>query len=150
VAAAPRSILVDPRGGPVLALGRITEPGFAPLKIDVWRYVRHPPPDMIHAFTVKALVEDLDSYVEVGPAATLIGKAIRFTWTCDHLPRPAPGTVGRWQVSVDIRQDGRSVAGYPAVYEGPIPPGQPLAQLKVTELVEDVRFAGRAPVAMER
>jgi len=126
-----RPILVDPKGGPVRVAGQILAPGFAPLKIDVWRYVRHPPPDMVHAYSVKSLDEDATGSYDAGQPAALIGKVVSWVWLCDHLR----GGATQWHVRVTVEQDGAPVEGYPAEYAGPLPDDSPLAQLKISEVV---------------
>lgn len=109
--------------------GQILAPGQAPLKIDVWRYVRHPPPDMVHAYDVKRPGDDARGYFLAGTGASLIGKVVRWSWIWDD----------PWQVRIDVRQDGVSVPGFPAGYsgrlghgaQGPVP-----RRLRIAELVE--------------
>jgi hypothetical protein len=128
-----RPIRIDPRGEPVFVFGEMLEPsGAAPLKIDVWRQVRHPPPDLIHAYGVKTL-QDRGEWFRAGHPATLVGKLVSWIWVCDELPR----TTSRWRVRVDVRQGQNSAPGYPAEYSGPLPAGQSLAQLKISEIFED-------------
>jgi hypothetical protein len=108
------------------------EPGAAPIKIDVWRRVRHPPPDMVHSFSVKG-IKAAPGYVDAGHPATLVGKVMTWVWSCADLPSPS----AQWRVRVDVQQGGRSVENYPAEYWGPLPEGQPLAQLKISEVMTD-------------
>lgn len=114
-------------------MGEILAPGFAPLKIDIWRYVRHPPPDVVHAYSVKAVNDESSGYYGAGDAASLVGKVVSWVWICDRLDGGAP----QWRVRVDVQQDGVSCPGYPAEYWGPLPEDQPLAQLKISEVVQD-------------
>ena len=113
--------------------GWMLSPGGAPMKIDVWRRVRHPPPDFVHAYTVKS-VQDNNEAPSVGHPATLPGKMISWVWLCDGLDMTE---ADRWHVRVDVRQDGISVPGFPADYRGVAPPGQPLAQLRIAEVFDD-------------
>ena len=126
-----RPILVDPRGGPVEVTGDIVAPGLAPLKIDVWRYVRHPPPEMVHAYSVKAVADDAYGYFPAGNASSLVGKVVVWVWLCEDLQVTEPF----WHVRLDVRQDGASTPGFPADYSGALPDGQPLAQLRISEPV---------------
>ena len=130
-----RPICVNRRGGSVEVAGEILEPLRAPLKIDVWRRVRHPPPDLVHAYSVKSAQDPQPSGMRwsAGHPSALIGKVVSWGWTCEGVP---PGG-GQWRVRVDVMQDGVSLPGYPAEYAGPLPPGAPLAQLKISEEVRE-------------
>lgn len=108
-------------------------PGVAPVKIDLWRRVRHPPPDFVHAFCLKPAAEDVgDALVTAGHPMKLVGKMISFAFDCKGL-EPGP----EWRVLIDVLQDDASVPGYPFVHFGPMPGNHPLAMLKITELVVD-------------
>ncbi len=127
-----RPILVNRRGGPVRVLGEILEPGPAPLKIDVWRHVRHPPPDLIHVYTVKSAMDEVAGSYVAGHPTALWGKVISWVWVYEGGDQPARS----WRVRIDVQQDGASLPGYPAEYSGPLPPGLPLAHLKISEEVD--------------
>jgi hypothetical protein len=114
-------------------MGEIMAPGSAPLKIDVWRYVRHPPPDVVHAYSVKSIDGDPADWHDAGQPAALIGKVISWVWLCDDLR----GGATQWHVRVSVEQDGVPVQGYPAEYAGPLPDNEPLAQLKISEVVHE-------------
>jgi hypothetical protein len=103
----------------------------APVKIDLWRPVRFPPPEFMHQQSVKSY-QDARAETALGHPATLPGKMLTCVWSCDALPPEST----EWRVVVDIRQGGVSIAGYPAEYAGPLPAGQPLAQLRIAELFE--------------
>ncbi|GEM_PF-4281469 len=128
----PRPIHVDPHRGAVTVIGAMLEPGTAPMKIDVWRHVRHPPPDLVHVFSI-ATAQQLGTSFDAGHPASLMGKVLSWVWVC----RDLPATSERWRVRIDIRQEGISVPDYPAEYWGPLPLGQPLAQLKISEVVHE-------------
>jgi hypothetical protein len=130
-----RPILVDPRGGPLEVAGSIFQPQGAALKVDVWRQVRHPPPELVLAFSVKGLTDEPRAWYVVGPAGALVGKLVSWVWPC-AVPEGAGVDFRMWHVRLDVRQDGLSLPGYPVEYSGPLPPGQPLSQLKVSERVE--------------
>jgi hypothetical protein len=122
-------IRLERRGSIVEVSGRILLPGPAPLKIDVWRRVRHPPPELQHVTTLKDLRETRADYYLAGDPSSLIGKVLTWVWVCSHLP---PGPDG-WRVRVDVRQGDVSAPGYPVEYAGPLPPGRPLAELRIAE-----------------
>ncbi len=109
--------------------GQILKPGPAPLKIDLWRHVRHPPPEYDHIATIKELRETARIRYTLGEPAALIGKVLTWVWVCSHLEAGHDG----WRVRVDVFQDGSSVVGYPVEYAGPLPPGRPLAELRIRE-----------------
>lgn len=108
-------------------------PGPSPLKVDLWRPVRHPPPDFVHAMTVKS-AQDVRDEVSPGHPATLPGKMLSLVF----YPREYdPGQIDEWRIVLDVRQGSESLPGFPAEYSGPLPPGgEPLAQLRVSEIFE--------------
>lgn len=130
-----RPILLVPGDGRVDLFGEILRPGPAPLKIDLWRHVRHPPPELVHVTTIKAAHERSGTQWRAGGADSLIGKVLTWIWDCSQLP---PSQAG-WKVRVDVQQDGRSVPGYPVEYDGPLPQRRPLSVLRITEPVRAVR-----------
>lgn len=136
-AAVSRPILIDPKGGPVDVAGQILHPGSAPLKIDLWRHVRHPPPELVHVATIKQLRESARLVYQAGEPAALIGKVITWVWVCSHLQPDEQG----WKVRIDVSQGGESVSGYPVEYAGPLPRRRPLAELRISEKIQDVRGA---------
>ena len=124
-----RKILIDPAGGPVEAAGEILEPGAAPLRIDLWRRVRHPPPELAHVRSVKDLRATRKLYYAVGDPSELLGKVLSWVWVCSHLQDRGE----HWRVRVDVRQNSASLPGFPVEYGGPLPPGRELAELRVSE-----------------
>ncbi len=130
-----RPILLVPGDGRVELRGEILRPGPAPLKIDLWRHVRHPPPELVHVTTIKGIHEHRGPAWNAGDADSLIGKVLTWIWDCSALPSSEEG----WQVRVDVQQDGRSVPGYPAEYSGPLPNHRPLSLLRITEPVKAAR-----------
>ncbi|MCH9680889.1 MAG: hypothetical protein K0V04_05600 [Deltaproteobacteria bacterium] len=129
-----RPILLIPGGGPVVLHGEIIRPGAAPLKVDLWRHVRYPPPELLHVTTIRA-VEDRGPRFSAGDADGLIGKVVTWVWDCSALPPSEEG----WQVRVDVQQAGQSTPGYPAEYDGPLPRRRPLSQLRIAEPVRALR-----------
>ena len=132
-------IRVDPKGGTIEVGGQILLPGAAPLKIDVWRRVRHPPPDLNYVASIKELRETREGLYPAGDPESLIGKVMTWLWVCSHLGPDPRG----WRLRVDVRQGGASVPGYPYEYSGPLPPGRPLAELRIVEPV--VSLASQQP-----
>ncbi len=130
-----RPILLVPGSGRVELFGEILHPGPAPLKIDLWRHVRHPPPELIHVTTIKAIHDRHDSSWSAGEADSLIGKVLTWIWDCSDLPSSEEG----WRIRIDVVQGGRSVPGYPTEYSGPLPQNRPLSLLRITEPVRAVR-----------
>lgn len=126
-----RNIVIDPRGGPIEVSGQILEPGPAPLKIDLWRRVRHPPPELVHVRSIKDLVAGDREFYRVGPPEELLGKVVTWVWVCSHLE---PGQSESWRVQVDVRQGGGPVFSFPATYTGSLPVDRPLAELRVGEM----------------
>ncbi len=124
-----RPIVLDLEGGPVEVAGQILRPGSAPLKIDLWRHVRHPPPDLAHVACIKQLRESARLWYRAGDPAALVGKVITWVWVCSHLEPDDEG----WRVRIDVRQQDKSVAGYPIEYAGPLPRNRPLAELRISE-----------------
>ncbi len=129
-----RPILLIPGSDPVVVLGEILRPGTAPLKVDLWRHVRHPPPELMHVATIKAM-GDRGPRFGAGDADSLIGKVLTWVWDCSSLPGSEEG----WQVRVDVQQGSRSVPGYPVEYDGPLPQRRPLAQLRIAEPIRALR-----------
>jgi hypothetical protein len=129
-----RPVGLDPKGGLVEVGGQILLPGPAPLKIDVWRRVRHPPPDLDYVASIKELRETREGLYPAGEPASLLGKVLTWQWVCSHLEHDPRG----WRVLVDVRQAGRSVPGYPMEYAGPLPPDRPLAELRIIEPFVDI------------
>jgi hypothetical protein len=129
-----RPILLRPDGGPVEVAGALLVPVAAPFKIDVWRHVRHPPPELFHIRVIKPMrISETPAYA-AGDAASLIGKVISWTFDCAGIAFTEEG----WRVRVDVRQDGRSVEGYPVEYTGPSPRTRTLAELRIAEPVHAV------------
>lgn len=126
-----RNIVIDPRGGPIEVTGEILEPGPAPLKIELWRRVRHPPPDLVHVRTVKDIRGQVRPFYRAGEPEDLVGKVLTWVWVCSHLQ---PGTAAGWRVRVGVCQGGSPVFSFPAVYSGPLPPDRPLAELRIGEM----------------
>lgn len=131
-----RTINIDPRGGPVRVFGDLLEPTgqVMPLKIDLWRKVRHPPPELVHAKTLKKSADPVE-YYQVAHPAGLIGKVVTWTWNLAGLQEHVTG----WRVVVDVQQGESSVEGYPVEYRGEFEAGTRYDELKVSESVEDVR-----------
>lgn len=131
-----RPILLVPGNGRVELFGQIVHPGPAPLKIDLWRNVRHPPPELIHVACLKGIHEPsgADAWM-AGEADELIGKVITWIWDCSELSVAE----GDWRVRLDVVQAGRSVPGYPTEYSGRMPRDRPLSLLRITEPVRAVR-----------
>lgn len=130
-----RRVKIDPRGGSVSIFGELVEPklGTAQLKIDLWRRGRHPPPQLVHAKTVKR-PQDENDYVSVPFPQSMIGKEM--TWSWDLTGRETKGE--GWRILLDVRQAGASVEGYPVEYEGSFDAGERYDELKVSESVEDI------------
>lgn len=126
-----QTIQLVPGGPPVEVFGEIVSPAAAPLKIDLWRYVRHPPPELLHVATIKQQGEP-GVWFAAGDADNLIGKVITWVWDCRDLPHDEAG----WRIRVDVRQGGVSIPGYPVEYTGPIPRRRPLTTLRIAEPVE--------------
>jgi hypothetical protein len=134
--AVARTIRIDPRGGPVTVFGDLLDPSGLgmPLKIDLWRKVRHPPPELVHAKTLKKPQEPVD-YTPVPHPAGLIGKVVTWTWNLAGLPNE----ISAWRIVVDVRQGKASIDGYPVEYRGEFEAGTRYDELKVSESVEDHR-----------
>ena len=134
--AVARTIRIDPRGGPVTVFGDLLEPGGMgiPLKIDLWRTVRHPPPQLVHATTLKKARDPVE-YVDVAHPASMVGKVMTWTWDLAGVPQG----VKSWRIIVDVQQGGASVEGYPVEYRGDFESGTRYDELKVSETVEDQR-----------
>lgn len=130
-----RPILLMPGEGLVEVSGEILLPRAAPLKIDVWRYARHPPPELLHVATIKPAQEEAGPRFWAGDADSLIGKVITWAWDCSALGTSHKG----WKVRVDVRQGGQSTPGYPMEYAGPLPKRRPLSELRVAEPVRALR-----------
>lgn len=129
-----KPIVVVPGGPSVEFFGEIVRPGSAPLKIDVWRHVRHPPPELMHVATIKAAA-DSGIWFSAGDPDSLIGKVVTWVWDCRDLSHGQPGH-DQWELRLDVRQGGASLEGYPVKYGGPIPRRRPLTILRVAEPVQ--------------
>jgi hypothetical protein len=122
-------ILIDPQGEPVEVGAMMVRPGLAPLKIDLWRRVRHPPPDLVHVASIAGHKDTARVLYSLGQPAALVGKVLSWAWDTSGL---APSTEG-WVVRIDVRQGARSLPGYPVEHAGPLPEGPPLAEVRITE-----------------
>jgi len=129
----PQPIQLVPGDSAIELYGEILSPGSAPLKIDLWRHVRHPPPELLHVVTIKPLA-DQGSWFIAGDADSLIGKVLTWVWDCRALPSHEDG----WRLRIDVRQAGTSTPGYPVEYSGPLPRRRPLTLLRIAEPVQSL------------
>ena len=135
-------IRLDPNAGAVEVGGQLLWPEAGPLRIGIWRRVRHPPPDLSFVAPVKEYEDRQDGLFSAGDPVRLVGKVLTWQWACwGHEPDPRG-----WKVRIDVRQDGLSVPGYPIEYEGSLPRGRPLAELRIIEPIIE-RRRGAAPAA---
>jgi hypothetical protein len=110
----------------------MVEPFEGPLKIDLWRPVRHPPPEMVHTTSIKGR-EAMGTAFDAGHPAMLVGKIVTWVWDLRNLPAGARS----WRVRVDAQQDGASVDGYPLEFAGDLNPGEVYDDLRVQEEIVD-------------
>ena len=104
------------------------------MKIDLWRKVRHPPPETVHAKTLKKPQDPIE-YIRIPHAASMVGKVLTWTWDLGALPEG----ITEWRIVVDVQQAGASIEGYPVEYRGEFEAGTKYDELKVSESVEDLR-----------
>ena len=110
-------VAVDRSGGPVTTSVRILRQHVGNTAVDLWLDSDHNGrPDKL----LKRLKDPTDDevVVELGTPETLKDKVVQWIWQ----PSQPSGSAEGWKVSIDVRQDDKSLPGFPRELSGQYPP----------------------------
>jgi len=112
----PSQVTINAAGGPITTSVRILRQHIGNTAVDLWADADHNGAPDAFLKRVKAPT-DREEVVNVGNASDVRGKVVQWIWQ----PSQPSNSVEGWEVSIDLRQDGSSLTGFPRPLNGAYP-----------------------------